>query len=145
MYAYDLRWWNCYHSKVQNGWTSSLEAVRRYAVNHIPVVRGMGFSRREGVITRNGRNSGDHAIQLARHLGYNRLLLIGYDAQDTGGRSHCHGDHPKECNGKRNHQRWIEGFRALARTADIDIVNCTIETAIDCFPRMDLEGAIHVR
>jgi hypothetical protein len=142
MYANDRNWWNEHHARVHDGWTANAATATRYGLNHVPCNPGTGFSSREGWITRNGRNSGDHAIQLARHLGYKRVLLVGYDAQDTNGRGHFHRDHPLGVDGKRNHRRWIAGFEQLARTADIEIINCTLSTALTCFTRQPLEAAL---
>jgi len=41
-----------------------------------------------------GSNSGIQAINLAYHLGAREIILLGYDMQPTGGKSHWFGDHP---------------------------------------------------
>lgn len=143
MYACDLRWWDTYHARIDpaKGWTSNVDAAKQYGLNLVPISQGRGFAKQG--IHQNGRCSGDHVIQLARYLGYDRVLLIGYDCQDTNGQAHFHGQHPDGLNGKRNHSRWQQGFIALAQTADIDIVNCSEQTALDCFPRQSLEAALY--
>lgn len=92
-----------------------------------------------------GANSGYQAIGLAWHLGAERIVLIGYDMQRTGGKSHWHGDHPRGLSNAIGVRGWARHFDPLARdlqAGGVDVINCTIETAIDCFPRADLRDVI---
>lgn len=88
-----------------------------------------------------GGNSGYQAIGLAYQLGADRIALIGFDMRRTGGRSHWHGDHPAGLGNACGIERWAPRFAALARDlarVGVEVINCSIETALDCFPRADI-------
>lgn len=83
-------------------------------------------------------NSGHQAINLACVFGASRILLLGYDCQHTGGKSHWHGDHPKTLGNARCVTHWGKGFRRQAQDADlrgVEIVNCSRATSLTCFRR----------
>lgn len=99
----------------------------------------------EHVAFRHGRNSGAGAIALAAKWGARRIILLGYDCQRTGGRRHWHGDHPAGLGNTKKLPSWPAEFKLLSiRMAKEgrEIINCTRETALDCFPRMGLEMAL---
>lgn len=89
-------------------------------------------------------NSGAQAIVWAAHEGAARIVLLGYDCQHTGGRRHWHGDHPANCAGNAGSvEKWPDSFAEIARKLpEVEIINCSRETALMCFPRMDLEAAL---
>jgi hypothetical protein len=92
-----------------------------------------------------GQNSGYQAIGLAYQFGAARILLTGFDMQHTAGRSHWHGDHPAGMGNAQNIHRWVRHFAALAddlRAVGVEVVNCTRETALECWPRSTLEAEL---
>lgn len=92
-----------------------------------------------------GANSGYQAIGLAYHLGADRIVLIGYDMQHTNGRTHWHGDHPSGLTNAFGIEKWVKNFSALAKDLKeegVEVVNCSIETALTCFPRADLRDVL---
>ncbi len=90
-----------------------------------------------------GANSGLGAIALAAHWGASRIILLGYDCQHTGGRTHWHGDHPQGLGNAGVVKLWPGQFAQLAgRLKGVEIVNCSRETALRCFPREPLEVAL---
>lgn len=90
-----------------------------------------------------GSNSGAGAISLAAHTGARRIVLVGYDCQLTGGRSHWHGDHPKGLGNAGSLPQWAAQFGSLARRLrGIEVINCSRETALTCFPRAALEDVL---
>lgn len=106
--------------------------------------RGTGLSRRRGVITWGG-NSGYCAMGLAHQFGAARIILVGYDMQDPAGREHWHGQHAESIRKGFNFPMWLRYFEQAARDARmmrIQIINCSRETAITCFPRRDLREAL---
>jgi hypothetical protein len=89
------------------------------------------------------RNSGAGAIALAIAKGARRVLLLGYDMQYTGGLRHWHGDHPAKLGNAGKIAEWPAFFERLRRDhPDIEIINCSRETALTCFPRMPLSMVI---
>lgn len=83
------------------------------------------------------RNSGAQAIILAECWGAARILLTGFDMQGR----HWHADHPGS-NPFNKYPEWMRGLEMLAQEIAPPIINCTRETAVQCFPRMTLEQAI---
>ncbi|WP_339521741.1 hypothetical protein [Pseudomonas sp. EA_35y_Pfl2_R111] len=89
-------------------------------------------------------NSGAGAVALAIARGAKRVLLLGYDMQYTGGRRHWHGDHPAKLGNAGAITDWPAQFEQLRKDhPSIEIINCTRETALTCFPRMPLEQALN--
>ncbi|MND92844.1 hypothetical protein D3C80_850180 [compost metagenome] len=85
------------------------------------------------------QNSGAGAVSLAAHWGAERIVLLGYDCQRTGGRSHWHGDHPTGLGNAGSLDKWPAQFRELSRhLAHLEVINCSRETALAVFPRRPL-------
>lgn len=85
-------------------------------------------------------NSGAVAIQIAVHAGAARILLLGFDMR--GG--HWHHDHHGFNPSVAYLQRCVVAFRTLARAlpSSVDVLNCTPDSALDCFPRVSLAEAL---
>lgn len=86
-------------------------------------------------------NSGAGAVALAALRGAGRVVLLGYDCQTTRGRKHWHPDHPSVLGNAGSLPKWAEQFRQLMRAVagEVDVINATRETALQCFPRAKLE------
>lgn len=131
LYAMDRQWWERYRDEVAATFRGAL--VSPLANCH--GVRRVTFDHRE--------NSGAGAITLAIHLGAQRIVLLGYDCQYTGGRRHWHGDHPPGLGNAGSINDWPEHFVRLARDLrQFNLVNCSRETALTCFARGDLEAEL---
>lgn len=138
----DRAWWKEYAGGIDGQfelWTTTREAARVYGLNCIGGETGGGISKRPGHIKRGG-NSGFQAVSLALHFGAARVILLGYDMQFTSGQMHWHADHG---NGLGNPvlqkmKGWHQHFAELARQSAVPIVNATRQTALKCFPRLDL-------
>ena len=90
-----------------------------------------------------GRNSGYQAINLAWLTGAARIVLVGYDMQGKTERMHWFGDHPlKTCPGTV--AMFHQGYNNLAKhlPPGLEIINCSAETALRCFPRGDLASVL---
>lgn len=89
-------------------------------------------------------NSGANAISFAAACGAKRIVLLGYDAQHTGGAKHWHGDHPKNLKNAGTVEKWPAKFSEVAAQlpADLSVINCSRATALTCFPRGELETAL---
>lgn len=87
---------------------------------------------------RTGKTGGYQAIGLALAAGSPRVILVAYDMRFKNGRSHWHGDHGP---GLRNEgekaytHEFAPGFQTLVA---YPIVNATPESALTCFPMVDL-------
>jgi len=83
-------------------------------------------------------------VSLAIARGAKRVILVGYDMQRTNGMSHWHGDHPKGLGNAGKIAEWPAEFERMAKkNPGIEIVNCSRETALTCFPRRGLEEMLN--
>lgn len=146
LYACDYRWWD-HHKGVASfkGLKYALQkpAAKWRGVTVLQNTGPDGLERKPNGL-KTGRNSGYQALNLAFHLGAQRILLLGYDMQYTSGKRHWFGDHP-----------WgghppVLSFRGMFRgivqplveKEGVAVINCTRQTSLDCFPRMSLEQAL---
>lgn len=96
---------------------------------------------------RHGSNSGYQAIHIAVHLGAARIILCGFDMRAINDKQHWHERHPPPLrdHGSGIYAGWIRSFEKLApelKKRGVEIVNCTPQSALTCFPMMDLTEAI---
>lgn len=144
IYACDEPFWHHYRAILPAGperWTTSEPAARAYRLNFIASVDEPGLSESPRRIHQGG-NSGYQALNLAYIWGAARVILLGYDMQYTGGKSHWHGDHK---GGLPNLgpalAAWPARFAAVAAQWP-HVVNATRVSALTCFPRVDLAEAL---
>lgn len=91
-----------------------------------------------------GANGGYQAVNIAVLAGASRIVLLGYDCKDAkDGRAHWFGDHPEKH--VRPHATWLTRWRTVAPIAKrlgVEIINCSPESAIDCFTRASIESVL---
>jgi len=144
LYACDGLWWDQYIKDVREKytgelWTQDAKAAKDYGLNYVESKPGNGFIADEFII-KQGQNSGYQAINLAYHLGYNRVILLGYDMGSDGNKSRWHKDHPSPCGNHNNHKQFIENFNHMS--PPIEVINCSRKTAVTAFPKIPLEEII---
>lgn len=153
VFALDIKWWYKNYDQTlpsQQLWTidtvkQNFESFKKLKTSRL---NGVEFVREFGVYddkVHHGGNSGYVAIQLARILGFNKIVLVGFDHQHTGGKRHWFGDHDTSYYRKNadDVDRWVDNMESLAlEMNDVDVVNCTIDTAIQGFRRSTLEQEI---
>lgn len=135
IYAGDWRWWQSSIDslpEVPERWSCSEMAKRRFGTHYFnPPDRGTF-------------NSGQRAILFAVSHGAKNIILLGYDCSLSNG-SHWHGDHTTLNNPTpTNIKRWHGEFNALAlqQRGRVNIINCSRETALECFERQRLADTI---
>lgn len=122
-------------------WTANELAAQAYGINFIESIDAPGLSESPRRIHQGG-NSGYQAIGLAHAWGAARVVLLGYDMQRTGGKSHWHGDHKGGLpNLGAAMATWPSKFATIQRQWP-HVVNATRETALTCFPRAELADAL---
>ena len=165
LYAADIDWY-AYHAQPrpendQTPWT--VFAGPKYSIERnkgvgdkyhkrfpeIEVLRNTGMHglEKDPTAVRAGMNSGHQAINLAYHLGATRILLLGYDCKRTGGESHWFGHHPLNIRRESPYESFVNLFTLSApefAKAGLAIVNCSRETALECFPLASIEDALPV-
>lgn len=152
LFATDTAWWH-FHRGVPsfNGekWSShgtsndKHDVWQAYGIHCIAGQHGAEFSTVPGQINY-GSNSGFQAVNLAIQFGASRIVLVGFNMQSVGGKSHFHGDHPK---GLRNAdpRRFLTYFNQAAKKmpAGVEVINATPDSLLTCFPKMSLDEALH--
>jgi hypothetical protein len=130
IYASDPGWWDNYGAEIDTGaecYTSHEQTAHKHNIRHY-----LAFA---------GNNSGVRAIELAIAFGAAKILLLGYDCSVSNG-THWHGNHTKTNNPDAQKCRiWMKHFAQLNKKKSV-IINCSRDTALQCFPRMTLEDAL---
>jgi len=154
LYACDGRWWD----HVQPDLTEfqgdcigldlstrfpRVKIMRRGMVAPLSIAPDTLYTGRLGnPYTGPGGNSGYQAINLAVLMGATRILLLGYDMRAVAGRTHFFGARPKELAAGQFHPEALDQLVPALAAAGIEVINCTPDSAIRCFPRMSLEQAL---
>lgn len=142
LYACDEEWWDYYKPEF-NGqkWTINENASKKYNLNLIGYDPTMIFSTEEIIAT--GNNSGFQAINLAYLHGYRKIILLGFDYKNSG--QHWFGRHPTGLNKAPDMRRWINHMakaQLVMEKAGLQVINCSRDTAINCFPIIPIEEAL---
>ena len=139
LFAMDQKWWTEYHREVAETFkgrkVSVVQGAKRFGAE---TTYGAAWFRGFG-------NSGSGALAFAIAGNPARVLMLGFDCQATGGKTHWHGDHPKSLSNARSLPRWPRAFQsaaAHARGKGVKVLNCSRETALTCFERVPLEVAL---
>lgn len=137
LFGYDTTWWTWHLKEVQATFNGLLFT---HGSNHAKHVQSASLHPRY----RDFHNSGACAIALAIACGASRVVMLGYDCQKTGGRWHHHADHPpgRNCDTMAKWPGWFAELAAYAKQHGAEVVNASRVTALECFPRVDLEEAI---
>lgn len=156
LYACDAKWWE-YHwgrgAALFPGRKFGLQAVNPVTNYRVPAsvvllhhAGTTGFDPHGGIVS--GGNSGYQALQVAIHAGASRVVLLGYDMQERGGKAHFFGDHPEGLQGKRTGDKyagWCATFRAQyasMKKMGVNIVNCTPGSKLDFYPQARIRSAL---
>lgn len=100
--------------------------------------------------TGSGGNSGFQALNLAVQWGVEQILLVGFDMTDECG-VHWYGHNAwtgANNPSRTNFKRWIAAYETAAKQLEergVEVVNCSLDSALNCFPKMTLEDALGVR
>lgn len=135
--AADSKWWKMYVAEVDSvfgGQKVKCGGGRHYAQSTQAISKYRSYG-----------NSGTAAISLAVFAGASRVILLGCDAQFSGGKTHWHGDHPAELSNAKTVGNWPAKFENVARYAirrGVPVLNASRETALACFPRVALEEVL---
>lgn len=91
-------------------------------------------------------NSGGAAVNLAVHLGAERIVLLGYDmGYGASDKRHFFGDHPMGLSNQHNFPTWRAAFGRMVeplKALGVEVVNCSRSTSLTCFPVVPLEDVL---
>lgn len=162
LYACNEGWWAHYWCDdllyyPAEKWTTNKVAADKFSLNWIAEKFDYGLSSNPNIV-HHGHGSGYTMLNLAYLMGASRILLLGYDckyAPDYSGQDRKIGSAPRHFFGEypsalrhwpffsiKNgvHVEMVELYRSVAQQGAVEIVNCTPGSAIDCFPRADIES-----
>lgn len=165
LYACNEGWWIHYWCDElakypAEKWTTNRVAAKKLGLNWIDERDAKGLSTDPRYV-HHGHGSGYTMLNLAYLMGAARIVLLGYDckyAPDYNGTDKKVGSHPRHYWTERGgeypsalmhwpifsikdgvHVEMVELYRSVAQQGAVEIVNCTPGSAIDCFPRCDIE------
>lgn len=149
--AYDGPWWNLHSQRIDRAcpqlvrWSCDTRAGEYGALMFVGE-NGRGISDETSGAVRQGTNSGFGAVGLSIMHGARRILLAGMDCKaGPDGRKHWFGDHPPRLPACQPFETFAQDFDSLADPAaerEIEIINCTIDSAIRRLPRGDLAAEL---
>lgn len=149
VYAADALWWRTYHKDVKKLWFNSVmlsadRSTESLGVRFVPTKIGQGLSPEGEHRIHRHHSSAHQAVEYAvKKLKAKKIILVGVDCKaDAEGKKHWFGDHPKQFRSPQPFDLWIEDWNMIevsARERNIEIVNCSLDTAVTCFRRADLK------
>lgn len=151
LYAADQKWWRWRQQVVDTDLPPHCYTVDYFAPLYRPSVHLLKITGRDGLELapdglRSGGHSGYQAINLAAHLTGpgGRILLLGYDMQPSAtGEHHFFGSHPDGTH--VNYACRLGAFETLVeplRQQNIEIINCTPNSALHAFPQRPLSTVL---
>lgn len=150
LYFCDLKWWEQHQERIADTFQGRIIATLENQIDGVRALRNagqLGLETDPGAI-RNGSNSGYQAINLAVHLGVKRIVLLGYDMQVNGDKLHWQ---PRtDMQTAQGFQRTLqinmlpkfEYLREPLRKAGVEVINCTINSALKVWPYRPLEQVL---
>jgi len=148
LYACDLVWWDVHLKDVKRTFKGELYTKYRDDTEKakadergLTALKGSSNAGLGRSLLHFNSNSGAQAINLAYLLGATRIILLGYDMQNTGGKAHWFGDHPPELHNGTYHS-YVPNFSRLANDLEqegIEVINCSRHTALTQFNRGNIE------
>ncbi len=149
VYAADGQWWRRYHKHVIKYVPNAVFLTADRAVCDVANMRfvttkiGRGLAPTSEAYIHRHHSSTHQAVGFAvSKVGARKILLVGVDCKaDATGKKHWFGDHPKEFRSPQPFEIWIQDWSEIAisaRDMGLDIVNCSLDTAVDCFRKSAL-------
>jgi len=160
LYAVNFAWWQWYYHDVKDfpceKWSTSRQVAEKFGTNWIAEKMGYGLSTDPDVI-HHGHGSGFSLVSMAHKKGADRIVLLGYDlkySKDYDGKARNPGSTPRHFFGEypQPMQHWpsvhvkdgvhvelLELYRDVAKQGLVEIINCTPDSAIDCFPMCEID------
>ena len=158
-YACDQHWWKYHLKNPQNDghlldsnpdtriWGNQTAAQTLNQYSRVSICMGSGargFSEKPELIHW-GSNSGYQLLNLMWHLGgpTATFLLVGYNMQvpnkmGTKGH-HFFGPHPKPMSQSAAYKGFVKQYHTIQGHIKKQIINCTTDSALDCFHKSTLE------
>jgi len=94
----------------------------------------------------NGNNAGNQAINLAVHMRYKTIVLLGFDLDASSKKTHWHSEHERPTNVGNYDNGMIPGFEKIPqfeRELGFKVYNINKESKLRCFEFIDLNEILH--
>jgi hypothetical protein len=148
-YACDPEWWDLHVKEVLRGlppschvWTQDPGAAEKYKLSFIPGFHKPGFYVANRQHIHFGANSGYQQLNLAYHYGIRKFLLVGYNMKMVNNSRHFFGEHPGRMKKDSPYDLFIHNYKSIQPEIQPMIINCTDNSALNCFKKMDLKEAL---
>jgi len=147
-YACDKQWWDKWGENLKEtqprlySWTQDKNSATKYGVKHTAGKHQRGLSLNSEMI-HFGSNSGYQLLNLAFLMGCSKFILVGYNMQVVDNKRHFFGDHPKGLNNSSPYNRFIQAYNTIQQPIKDLVVNCTPNSALDCFKFSILEKELN--
>ena len=152
LYWTDSRFYSWYKNRIDQ--YKGIKYAIRFNATQNGEVQLLNRGIRFGLETRadtlaHGNNSGYAAINLAYHLGAKKIVLLGYDMGNVGGKSHYHEGYSatRTTSDEIYQKQFIPGFTFIAnelKKKNIEVWNGCPTSKLTVFPRISLERALNI-
>lgn len=151
LHACDKQWYKWHKEAVINlnmSMSTLANELTQWMIDKgiILLQRGLdiGLSQSQGRISM-GNNSGYQAVNVAYLFGAKKIILLGYDCKPSGDKTHWFGNHPNPTSPTvfKEQEKYWEQLPEWLEKFNIEVINCTRDTAITSLPRMTLEEAFN--
>lgn len=86
-----------------------------------------------------GKNSGHQALNLACHLGAERIMLLGFDMKaGSNGQTHWFGNHPQPTSKEVYEIMLPEWETVIPDLNGVKVYNCGLNSRIECFEKRSI-------
>jgi hypothetical protein len=155
--AFWVHYWDSVKDHPCEKWTTNKAAADKFGLNWIAEKNKTGLSV-DSTYIHHGHGSGYSLLNLAYLKGAKRIVLLGYDlkyASDYNGHArqvgsgprHYFGEYPSELQHwpkvhveKGIHTVLCDLYQSVADQGLVEIINCTADSALTCFPKMGIEN-----
>lgn len=149
--ACNWQWWDVYWDQIKDyrcdKWTPRIESAEKYGINYIEERWADGLSTDPSYIHAH-HGSGPQVVNLALHYGVKTMILIGWDMCYREKR-HYFGEYPKSLQhfprvGPNGEMTGLIKEMETINPEDygIEIINCSPESALTCFPLKSLSECL---
>ena len=152
LYWTDSRFYSWYKNEIDQ--YKGIKYAIRFNATQNGEVQLLNRGIRFGLETRadtlaHGNNSGYAAINLAYHLGAKKIVLLGYDMGNVGGKGHYHEGYSstRTTSNEIYQKQFIPGFTFIAnelKKKNVEVWNGCHTSKLTVFPRISLEKALSI-
>lgn len=144
----DIRWFYENRDRIRDGYSGPLKITwheisnrRGHAIQTLKQDRG-GFSMSPDTI--GGNSTGCSAVNLAYLFGASRILLLGFDMTAARGNNwhELHTRHASEARFRTLFIPELERAAAILKQRGVEVINCTPNSALTCFPIQSLSEVL---